>query len=173
MNFIRSFFLLTFFSTIIYATDVERKEPFRWKADKDESGLIFYCGPKELRSPHNVWINSSQKRDYYYFHMARDGDFVVMNDRVQYKNFGETVVEGTYFQLGGIYYATHKNQDGIDVFELTREYFADYSRSIRTTTVMVNLESKTYTARTFIDGKYYEPIMGFCWKKDSLGYDID
>ncbi len=173
MNFLGRFLLLILSSTMINANDIDRKEPFWWKSGTEDGGLIFYCGPEELKSPHNVWINSSQKRGYFYFHMAKDGDFVVMHDRVQYKNFGKTIVEGTYFQLGGIYYATHKNENGIDIFTLTREYFDGYSTPIKINTVMVNLESKTYTARNFRDGRYWEPVMGFCWKKDSLGFDID
>tara|TARA_A100001015_G_C14692127_1_gene594878 strand:- start:124 stop:645 length:522 start_codon:yes stop_codon:yes gene_type:complete len=173
MNFLGKFFLLAFLSTIINADEIEKKEPFRWKANTDKGGLVFYCGPKQLNSPHNVWINSNQKRDYYYFQIAKDGDFVVLNDGVQYKNFGKTIVEDTYYELGGTYYARHKNENGVDIFTLTREYFSGYSTPVKTTTIMVNLDSKTYTERTFRDGKYYEPLMGFCWKKDSLGYDID
>ena len=167
------FILLISIFPPVHAESTSDNEPFHWKADTEKGGKVFYCGPEKLSSPHNVWSSPKRQKGYFYFHIAKDGDFVLLWNRVQYTNFSKTTIEDTYYQLGGIFTAEHKEENNINIFTLNREYSKSWSGSKKTTTVMVNLENKTFTARNQEGNKYYEPWMGFCWQHNSEGYEID
>ncbi|MDH5651294.1 MAG: hypothetical protein OEZ39_05420 [Gammaproteobacteria bacterium] len=126
---------------------------YEFKYDK-----VFTCGPKKLNPFEGQSTLGSDRWKYYFFNVSNDGNFVILHHDIQWTSFAEMKLHQLYHQNGGIFTAEHNKENGIDVYKLINKE----KKPNWVDTVMVNLETMTYTSRVSEEGKVYQPTMGVC-----------
>ncbi len=126
---------------------------------KSKGSLI--CGPKKLKEFESYKNLGSNRWEYYFLNFSEDGDFVILNDDIQYPSFTEVRLYNLYQQSGGVFTATHSRISGVDVFKLINKA----AEPVWVKTIMVDMQSMTYVARVRKGGETYEPSKGVCFKK--------
>ena len=113
----------------------------------------FTCGPKELEGFSN-FRNLRERYWYYFFNIAADGEFIVLNDDIQYKSFEETELIQLFHQNGGTFTVSHEEVLGNNVYR-----FKDISKNpIWIKTLIIDQDTNTpviYAALTFVKDRYY------------------
>lgn len=118
------------------------------------------CGPKKLNEFEGYKSLGSNRWEYYFFNFSEDGDFVILNDDIQYPSFTEVRLYNLYHQNGGVFTATHTKNSGVDVYKLINKV----AEPVWVKTIMVDMQSMTYVARVSKGGKTYKPFMGVCYQ---------
>ncbi|MBC8193495.1 MAG: hypothetical protein H8E18_14005 [FCB group bacterium] len=139
------FVLFTLFSLEVSAYDFVYKE-------------TFVCGPKKLKEFEGYKYLGSNRWEYYFFNLSEDGNFVILNDDIQWTSFSDTTLYQIYQQNGGVFTATHTISNGIDIYKLINKSL----EPVWIKTVMVDRKSMTYVARVSQGDTTYEPAMGVC-----------
>tara|TARA_B100001123_G_scaffold143188_1_gene166435 strand:+ start:239 stop:688 length:450 start_codon:yes stop_codon:yes gene_type:complete len=117
---------------------------------------VFVCGPKKLGEDESYKSLGSTRKDYYFVHTAKDGDFIILHRDIQFANFRDTFLNHLYFQNGGTFRATMREADGVAMYELINKE-SDYVKKIN-----VNLESMTYFSRVTRGDRKFKPSKGVC-----------
>lgn len=120
----------------------------------------FICGPKKLNEFKGYKSLGSNRWEYYFFNVSEDGDFVILNDDIQYPSFTEVRLYNLYEQNGGVFTATHTENSGVDVYKLINKI----AEPLWVKTIIVDMQSMTYVARVSKGGKTYKPSMGVCYQ---------
>ena len=117
----------------------------------------FTCGPKKLEIFENYKTLGSERTKYFFVNTASNGNFVILNDDIQYTNFRDTILSQIYHQNGGTFRATMKLVDGVLMYRLVNKD-DDF-----VLTFNVDVESSTYIARVTRGDKKFEQHTGVCW----------
>ena len=118
----------------------------------------FTCGPKELEGFSN-FRNLRERYWYYFFNIAADGEFIVLNDDIQYKSFEETELIQLFHQNGGTFTVSHEDVLGNNVYK-----FKDISKNpIWIKTLIIDRDTKTYVSRVSVGEKNFKPNFGICF----------
>ena len=124
----------------------------------------FTCGPKEL-----VGLDSfktlSDRYWYYFFNIDTNGDFVILNDDIQYKSFEQTKLIQLYHQNGGVFIVSREEVFGNDIYK-----FKDISKNpVWIKTLIIDRQAKTYIARVSVGDKHFKPSVGICFDYKKYG----
>lgn len=119
----------------------------------------FNCGPKKLELSEGYKNLGSERYKYFFVNTASNGNFVILNDDIQYTNFRDTILSQTYHQNGGTFRAKMKLVDGVLMYRLVNKD----DDSVKT--FNVDLESSTYIARVTRGDKKFRPQTGVCWSE--------
>ena len=117
----------------------------------------FVCGPKKYEEFTGYKNLGSNRWKYYFVHTAKNGNFVILHDDIQFTNFRDTFLNQLYFQNGGTFRATMNKIEGVSIYRLVNKE-DDYVKTFN-----VNLESMTFISRVTIGDQKFAPLMGICW----------
>lgn len=117
------------------------------------------CGPTKLGQFEYYKNLGASRSEYFFINSSRNGKFVILNDDIQYTNFRDTILNQIYQQNGGIFRASKKTMDGVDVYRL----FDKETNFVKT--LSVDLVSMTYVSRVSRGDKKYDPAIGVCWEE--------
>tara|TARA_B100000787_G_C16112607_1_gene258792 strand:+ start:286 stop:795 length:510 start_codon:yes stop_codon:yes gene_type:complete len=149
-------FICLCFVTLVYAQPVVASD-FKYAA-------TFTCGPKKLEGLGN-FKNLGDRFWYYFFNIAANGDFVVLNDDIQYKSFEQTKTIQLFHQNGGTFTVSSETVLGNDIYK-----FKDVSRNpVWIKTLIIDREAKTYISRVSVGEENFKPNVGICFNYKKHG----
>ena len=128
-------------------------------SDDFEYDSVFTCGPKNIASSYKY--EGPLRHTYFYVHTAKNGNFVILHDDVQFTNFRDTILSHLFFQNGGIFRASLKVVDGVSMYRFMNKKDSGWVQTFN-----VDMQSMTYVSRITLNGMNFAPSIGVCWNEE-------